>query len=556
MSLDAILSRIVMGEAVPQSELLPYLCLERREQRAYVNSILAAAYFKSGREANLQHAKVFIQRAWLLSRSSPQLLSLYKQIYSAVDDIPGIREAYKRVGMSMAAKGDISEAIKYFDLWQYTYVEFRNLDKYEYDLDILDCMDRLARPHRFSRKRRRLRNKKIRVAYLVKGIKELGSVLIMLNLLFAQYHDRARVEPLFFVPESEDEVFGSVEGADILQLFESYGCKVVMGPNVQATAERLIAVARSIYRARSDILVTSAALATFDHCFIAALRPAPVTIGLVQGPPQQFAPLSLDWGIAWNKRPLMDCPVNCSPLHMEQHLADRDHVVPRNRGEFQLPDDACVIASAGRYVKFQDLEFWKTIVDILADHPDTYFMALGVEETQIPFLSAILSPAIKSQIRFTGWRGGDYLRIVCLADIFIDTFPSGGGGVLVDAMALGIPVVSFRDNYMNLYDQTDWSPAEEIFDVPDLIVPRSDFAQMKSVVSRLIEDREFRADRAQRCRAYMLENKGNPSRAVRSSEDLYARILKESLAGAASSDPYEVEIEGLIRRARSQPATA
>jgi predicted O-linked N-acetylglucosamine transferase (SPINDLY family) len=32
----------------------------------------------------------------------------------------------------------------------------------------------------------------------------------------------------------------------------------------------------------------------------------------------------------------------------------------------------------------------------------------------------------------------------CLADVVIDTFPSGGGHVLIEAMALGIPFISFE----------------------------------------------------------------------------------------------------------------
>ena len=549
MSFDAILSRIAEGEHVSSSELLPYLCLERQEHRANVNTLLAKAYFQAGGEPDIQQAKVFIQRAWLLSRFSPDLLPLYIQIYSALNDISGIREAYKRVGMTMASNGNLSEAIKYFDLWQYSYAQFRNVDKYEYDFDILDCIDRIAQSHKLPSKRRvpNLKDGKLRVAYLVKGIVETGSILVTINLFYAQFHDRARFEPIFFAPESESTVLTSTAGREHLELFESYGCRVIMGPNVSSTEDRLLAVARMIEEAQPDILITSAALATFDHYFITALRPAPVVIGFVQGPPQQFAPLALDWGIAWNNGPLMDCPVSCSPVPMEELLPNREKIVPSEKSEFDLPDQSCLIASAGRYVKFQNPEFWKAIIDILNDHPETYYLAMGVEESQIPFLSSMLSAAIRSQIRFIGWRGSDYLCTLCLADIYIDTFPSGGGGVLLDATALGIPVVSFEDNYMKLYDQTDWSPAAEVFDVPELIVPRSDFAEMKRLVSRLIDNQEYRRDMGQRCQTYMLETNGDPARAVRYCEDLYLRILEQLSGGDLSLDPREAEIEELTR---------
>lgn len=549
MSLDAILSRIANGESVSSSELLPYLCLEGREQRANANRLLAQACWQSGRIDQLRHAQVFIRRAWVLSRFSPELLPLYTQIYSALDDIPGIRDAYKRVGMMMAAQGNVSEAIRYFDLWQYAYWRFRNLDKYEYDFDILECMDRLAQPYRFSPGLRPalLKDGKIRLAYLVRGVTQVGSVLIKVISLFAKYHDRSRFEPVFFVLESERTVRESEAGQEHLRLFESYGCKLVMAPNIRATEERLLAVGRMIYDARPDILIMSAALAGFDHYFITALRPAPVIIGLIQGPPQQFAPLTLNWGIAWSEHPLLDCPVNCALVHLDGDLVKRSELTPNNRAELDIPDDAVLVASAGRHVKFQEPEFWQAIIDLLKDHPESYYLAMGVEESQLPFLAAMLTEEVRSRIRLLSWRGGnDYLRCLCLADILIDTFPSGGGGVLFDAMALGIPVVTFKNNYFKSYDQTDWSPAEEFINISEIIVPRGDFAQMKELVSRLIEDPGYRHELARRCQEDIEQNRGDAERAVRRYEEICIRVLEQE-CGRALTDPRAAEVAKLAR---------
>ncbi len=487
MSLEVLLSRVEKGEPVSPADLLPYLTLGRKEQRANVNALLAAAYSRSTRTGDLKQAKIFIQRAWFLSGFSRELLPLYVQIYSALDDISGIRDACKRVGMMMASEGHLAEAISYFDLWQGAYQKFKNLDKYEFDFDIMEGMDRLAEPFRF----------------------------------FPRHVASER--------------------------FQSHNCKVIMGPNACATEERLLAVAQSIYDAAPDVLVSSAALHGFEHYFITSLRPAPVVVGLVQGPPQQFAPPLLDWGIAWSKRPLMDSPVDCSPFKMAHDLPKRSEIVPHKRSELEVPEDACVLVTAGRHVKFQEPKFWQAMIDLLSDHPESYYLVLGVKESQIPFLSSMLSAEIGSRIRFLAWRSDDYLRSLCMGDIFIDTFPSGGGGVLVDAMALGIPIVSFRDNYMNLYDQTDWSPAEELINIPEIIVPRDDFEEMKRVVSRLIRDPENRRDLGKRCQAHVLATKGDSARAVRECEDLYFQII-EQVSKKTSVDPREAEVEKLKRR--------
>jgi len=551
MSLEATLSRIAGGESVSQTELLPYICLEGREQRARINRLLAEAYFQSGREEDLQHARVFVQRAWLLAGFQADLLPLYTQIHAALDDIPEIRQAYKRVGTAAAARADVSEAISYFDLWQYAYMQYKRLDKFEYDFDILDCIDRLARPHRLSPKPRSgiLKSGKIRVAYLVKGITEVGSILIKVNLLFARYHDRSRFEPIFFVPESESTVLASEAGREHVRLFESHGCRVITAPDRGMTHEQLRAVARKIYEIRSDVLVTSAALTQFQHYYITSLRPAPFVVGLVQGPPPQFAPPDLDGALAWSKHLLIDCPVTCLWVPVRGDLPERDKITPYERHELGIPDHALVVASAGRYVKFQEPGFWRAVVDLLHEFPHMYYLAMGPDESQIPFLPAVLTQESKKRIRFLSWRGDSYLRALCLADVLIDTFPSGGGATLLDPLALGIPCVSFENDYMRRFDQANWSLADEFIKIPALVVPRWDFERMKRLVGRLLADEKYRSEVARRSQEYVLETRTNPRLSVRECEDAYLRFIERRLSGNTPVDARRAEVEKFTRPA-------
>jgi glycosyltransferase involved in cell wall biosynthesis len=371
--------------------------------------------------------------------------------------------------------------------------------------------------------------------------------------LFARYHDRARMEPLFFVPEDEAEVLGSAAGAEHLRHFAELGYEVFMAPNFGTREEKLLAVARMIHRARADLMVTDAALASFEHCFIVSLRPAPFVVGFVQGPPPQFAPPALDWGIAWSKHPLLDCIVSCAHVEMEFDLIAAAEVLPHERSEFDIPDDAVIAASAGRSVKFQERAFWEAIIDLLRKYPKLYYLAVGVEERQIPFLTSILSSEIRSRIRFFSWRGKDYLRVMRLADIAIDTFPSGGGGTLCDPMALGIPVVTFKNNYFNHYDQTDWSPAEEFINLPERIIDRDDFDQMKQVIGRMIEDPNYRRDVAERGTEFIWKTRSHPDRTVHNCEQLYFRFLGRDPSNTLI-DPCSAEIEKLGRSVRRAPA--
>jgi glycosyltransferase involved in cell wall biosynthesis len=468
-------------------------------------------------------------------------------VFAAVGDIAGIREAYKRLGLVAAAKGNIADALRYFDQWQYAYATFTSSDKFEYDWDILECVDRLALPYRLSpNPRAGALAGKIRVAYLVKGICEAGSILVKINLLFAKYHDEARFTPKFFVPESERTVRKSSVGLEHVRLFEQHRQKLVMSPDAGNSTEGLLATARSIHEFQPDVLVTSASLAQFAHYFVTALQPAPVTIGLVQGPPPQFAPMMLDWGIAWIKHPLMDCPVSCSLADMEFDLPSPEDGHSGTRQELGLPAEAIVACAAGRYVKFQDVSFWKAIVDILKENPGAYFVALGVDANQLPLSPSVLTAETGSRLRLIGWSGGEYLKHLRMADILIDTFPSGGGAILVDAMALGIPVVSFENDYMKLYDQTEWSLAEEVVGVSEMIVPRGDWKRMSHVVSRLMREPAYRERMGERCRDHARQTRSDPARTVRKCEQIIMRVLERRASGTSANDSDEADTDRAV----------
>jgi predicted O-linked N-acetylglucosamine transferase (SPINDLY family) len=213
---------------------------------------------------------------------------------------------------------------------------------------------------------------------------------------------------------------------------------------------------------------------------------------------------------------------------LEEELPRREHVVPYERHQLNLPEQSLLLLSGGRHVKFQDPEFWKAILDVLGKHPHVFYVAVGVREDQLPFLHPMVPQEVKGRIRFFDWRKeGDYLRILCLADILIDTFPSCGGAILFDAMALGIPVVSFKNNYMKRFDQTDWSVAEEILGIPEVRVPRRDFTHFKAVISRLIEDKNYRREVGERCQNEAHEKRGNPRRMVQKCEEVYLKLIEE-----------------------------
>ena len=523
MDLDSLLKNIASGVPVKAAQLLPYLCLESAEQRCQVNVKLAEAY--AGIQ-DFEQAKVFVQRAWVLSEFSEDLLPLYLEIHAALGDIVSIQAAYKRLGMKKAAENNIAEAIEYFNLSMYAYACYQKLDRYVYDFDILERIEQTAKPYRFhpGPRRKPLEQRKTRVAYLMFGMAHTNSVVVRINLLFAQFHDKSLFDIAFFVPEPES----AVHDKNIIQLLRDHNCKVVTAPEAGGEAERMLWVATQIYNFTPDLLVFNALLADLKHYFIASLHPALFTLGFSYGPPSQFAAHNLDWSITWAKHPLIDSPCDGSLVDLEIDLPERTCIQFYAKQQFNIPANSLILMSGGRYPKFQEPRFWKAILDVMHSHPDVYYVVIGVLEEELSFLKELLAPELKTRLRFLGWRE-DYLRILGLANIVIDTFPSGGGVVLMDAMALGIPVVSFKNNYMRSFDQTDWSLAEEVIEIPDLIVERANFEQFTLVVSKLIDDRKYRMKMARLCKEQIHLKHGNPERMVRRCESIYLRIVENRL---------------------------
>ncbi len=527
MELDRIIERIRKNELLRPSELLPHLSQERRDDRCRSNYALAEAYAEVG---NFEQARIFISRAWILSRFLTDVLPLYIKIHSRLNDIDSIRGAYKRLGMIESSKGNVAGALTYFNQWQYAYAVQQKLDKYQYDFDVLERIEQMAAPLRYRTYPHSIPigNRKIRLAYLMFGMLHTNSVIVKINRMLAKYHDKERFEVAFFVPEPKPAVYAWRHAIENIQLLKGYGCEVLLAPLNSSNLKRLRGVARQIYDYKPDILMTNAVLAEFEHYFIASLRPAPLVVGLVQGPPAQFAAPSLDWCISWSRHPLIDSPCDCSLVLIGLDLPDKSSLKPYSREDLGLSRNSTILMSAGRYAKFQDRTFWEAIFAILSRFPDLVYVAVGVSKEQVPFLDELVTNDINNRVRLLGWRK-DCLNIMLLADVIIDTYPSGGGHVLIDAMALGIPFVSFGNNYMKEFDQTDWSVADEFVDIPELMADRGDFEAFKAIVARLIEDEPYRIKMGNLCREQIHRSMGNPEQGVKKIEDILSRIIEQKL---------------------------
>jgi glycosyltransferase involved in cell wall biosynthesis len=223
---------------------------------------------------------------------------------------------------------------------------------------------------------------------------------------------------------------------------------------------------------------------------------------------------------------MIDCPTGCSLVNGGAALPERQYSQEEAKAYFGMPRGNLVVMSCGRPTKFQDMDFWKAILELLQLHPDVYYVAVGLA---VPpsHLQEAMTPDIIGRMKFIGWEK-DFLKLLSMADVVVDTYPSGGGATIFDAMSLGTPVVSFKNNYMKIFSQTDWSPAEEFMGIPELLVERGDFKQFHKLLSNLLSNQGFRIRMSELSRKCIVSTSGRPEDMVRECEQVYLKVIEEN----------------------------
>jgi glycosyltransferase involved in cell wall biosynthesis len=152
--------------------------------------------------------------------------------------------------------------------------------------------------------------------------------------------------------------------------------------------------------------------------------------------------------------------------------------------ELGIPEDILIVGMAGRLELVKGPEYLIEAAQyVLSEHPNVFFVFTG-DGTRKPYLRQRSSElGITDKILFLGWRK-DVTRVISIYDIFV--FPSlneGMGRVLVEAMALGKPIV-----------------ASDVGGIPDLVthgkngflVPPQNPGQLARFIQILLENKDRR----------------------------------------------------------------
>jgi glycosyltransferase involved in cell wall biosynthesis len=545
---EALVKNVASGESVEADRLTHYLTLPEKEDRLAVNLALADAYHQrhqtGGDSPSLLYARACIDRAQVLSHYSAEIIPLLIKINQSLGDVEAIKQGLKNAGIEQERRGAFDDALLFFDRWAFADTTYTTHDSHKFDPDILASVGRMASLHRFEPHRRGKpeQGRKIRLAYLMQGLTEPGSVLVKIDKVFARLHDKSRFDVAYFIINDEREVLASPDAQAALESIRESGCHVVIPALKATTYERLLSVGSRMHDFDPDIMITSAGLGTLKNYFVSCLRPAPLIVSLHQGPSAQFTWHNFDHAISWFRALIPDCPTDCSYVPLEFELPRKESNQPAPRQELELEDAQTVIVSGGRWHKFQDASFWSAMAELLAERDDFVWVVIGVAAEKVPFLKN-LTESVRQRIRLLGWRA-DYLRFLAAADVVVDTYPLGGGVFPIEAMSLGLPVVSFEHDYVRLFENSEGSGGQEIVAIPELLVRRGDFEQLKKKIVDLSDNKSERARLGEMCFQRMHREQGDPKRMVRRCEEIYARLLEHAGTGAHASENFSQRSAG------------
>lgn len=485
-----------------------------KQERCYAYRMMSGKYFyfTKNKWAALRYAK----KSFQFSDTEDLITSHYIDVLASLGLTEKLREVYFEIGKRFAKNREILNCIKYFNLYRDVYANSGQGDKYIYDTNVVTIIGDLADKSKINVKNNIDLKKvtsitKTKIAHLVFGLKHKNSVIIDLISQMSKHGDHDTFENIFYISESSHEN-GPVELTNLAIL------KALGGRVYQASHEdKLVClqeIAQAILDDEADVVVVTAILADYEQLYLISLLPDEVPIvGLCYGPLEQYYCNRLSLVIASDRRIASNIPIEVQvvPIEVGEFNSCPTKIIDLKK-QYVIPEDACLMMSGGRPSKFLCKEWWQAIIKVLEDNKNCYFFYAGVASSP-EFLAEIIPENLSKRIISLGWQEYLYDTLKNI-DIYIDTFPSGGGVIVLMAQSLGKPILTFSEDESKKFDQNNWSPASNYVPSEDFIVPRWDFKVMRKKLNMLINDTDVRESYSERCRVKWLNDFSSPKRMI------------------------------------------
>lgn len=182
------------------------------------------------------------------------------------------------------------------------------------------------------------------------------------------------------------------------------------------------------------------------------------------------------------------------------------------------------ILTAGRLVRLKGFALaLKAFAKIAGEIPDGEFEIIGDGPEEATLKALARNLGIEERVRFSGWKArADVLSRMRESDIFLfPSFRDGGGAVVVEAMASGIPVIALNSGGPGFHVESTWGIKIE----PG--TPQETAERFASALAEIYRNRGLRETKARAARRraeefYLWDKLGERIKAI------YAEALKSS----------------------------
>lgn len=438
-------------------------------------------------------AAPYLERAWMLKGPDTRLVAPLLQMYLSQGRLHDAAAAVYSLAVSCYESGDITHFAEAVARYHGLVIQLNHSGQVKalHDPVLTRCAEKLFAPLRKPLPAPAVEPRsRLRVAYVIPLETERNSTLTALPVELAEWHDQDRFEVEFFsVYRTETTTAANPEFATVLERIRRGGWPFHEGGNKIGVLAQAQDLADRIRQRDCDVVVFSIQIGV--HWLAALLRPAPVVLGVDYGHPQWYTSSALDYAICSTIHGRMEalCPV----LPWTGIAGNIRHTgaaeTPLARDALGLRPESIVLVSSGSRAKFKDPRFWAVINTVLCLRPQCEWLIVGITAAEVP--EGCLSAEVADRVTFLGWRA-DFDRCIAAGDIYVDTFPVGGGFATAPAVEARIPCVTARHDCSAVFNKAmHYSPLGMQIEDETLLAER-DPEKMAELALKLVDDPDLR----------------------------------------------------------------
>lgn len=442
-------------------------------------------------EANrLDLAEISFWRVALLTQyTNRELSEALVHLYQERDDVPAIKEIWKRTAVSAMENGNLNDFLEYLYFSIYGEHLFGKNPNYAYtfiDEDINTFMRLTAKAHPLFKwvhdnRSTKPSGDKLKIAFVTEGLSQFQASVRTYYPL-AQHHNKDKYELYVYSRWWHGEQLAVNHKYDkSAQELKDWGA-VVRTPEKQLTLiDQIEFLARNIVQDKIDAIVYQTTYFVPVYNFLACLHPALLQAGIAHQQPEYLHELDLLY--AFKKVPLESpCEILPFPMAHTKKTASKPHV----RKDFNIPDDAVVMISSLREMKYYQPRFWEELEKVLRRNPSSYYIPLGLSN-----IGDYLPPDLHNRVICLGYRT-DVMEFLGMSDIYLDTFPMGTGSSVIEAMQCGLACLTMEQDYGSRYSINNERVSSLWIQEREVIVTAEDYETWHNILDRLLTDPKWR----------------------------------------------------------------